>query len=126
MEPHDIWNRRDLPRDSVDHRTHAMIVRLFVTGEILRSFRYGMDAAEVNSGIVDQLGKTSIRTTRRDLCLLQTLGLVEYVKGKWRWLAKQSLLVAPMRTSGRGVASDAELAARIRQASEAKGREISA
>ena len=74
------------------HRLQCALERLLVTAELVRESRLGVATLDVNRGLADRLGRPyCLRTTNRDLALLERLGYVQ--RTGYRWLAAMPLAV---------------------------------
>ena len=92
-------------------RVHEQLYRLFLTGELLRQFRFGLDAATIHAEMVERYGRPICqRTVRRDLEFLELVGLVRRVAlrpvrrrpaYRWLWDGEGSLLAESAKEPGR-------------------------
>ncbi|WP_254512265.1 hypothetical protein [Anatilimnocola floriformis] len=60
--------------------------RVVLTSEVLRGLRFGLTLEEINNEVNERACRPfHVRTTHRDLQMLEKLGAVEFVRDRWRW-----------------------------------------
>lgn len=69
------------------------LYRLLTTAELLRQFEFAVGPAVVNREVGQRTGVAwCLRTTRRDLVLLERCGLARRERGRFRWIGQRSLI----------------------------------